>query len=45
MLGILIFGPLAMGAVEAPEFLVIQGLVTIMLLLWAVRLWIKPKPR
>jgi O-antigen ligase len=45
MLGILIFGPLAMGAVEAPEFLVIQGLVTIMLLLWAVRLWIHPKPR
>jgi O-antigen ligase len=45
LLGILIFGPLAMGAVEAPEFLVIQGLVTIMVLLWAVRLWIHPKPR
>ena len=45
MLGILVFGPLAMGAVDAPEFLVLQGLATGMLLLWALRLGISPKPR
>jgi len=45
MLGILIFGPLAMGAVDAPVFLVIQGMTVAMMLLWALRLWINPKPR
>jgi len=45
MLGILIFGPLAMGAVDAPAFLVIQGLTVAMMLLWALRLWIHPKPQ
>ena len=45
MLGILIFGPLAMGAVDATEFLVIQGMTVAMMLLWVVRLWISPKPR
>ncbi len=45
LLGVLIFGPLAMGAVDAPEFLVLQGLTVAMLLLWALRLWISLKPR
>jgi O-antigen ligase len=45
MLGILILGPLAMGAVDAPEFLVIQGLAVFMMLLWALRLWVHVKPR
>ena len=45
VLGILVFGPLAMGAVEAPEFLVIQGLTVVVLLVWALRLWISPKPQ
>jgi O-antigen ligase/Tfp pilus assembly protein PilF len=45
MLGILIFGPLAMGAVDAPAFLVIQGLAVLLLLVWALRLWISPKPQ
>jgi O-antigen ligase len=45
VLGILIFGPLAMGAVDAPAFLVIQGLAVAAMLLWALRLWLNPKPR
>jgi O-antigen ligase len=45
VLGILVFGPLAMGAVEAPEFIVIQGLTAAVMLVWALRLWINPKPR
>jgi len=42
---ILIFGPLATGAVRTPDFLVIQGLTVGVLLLWLARLWINPKPR
>lgn len=45
MLGILLFGPLAMGAVDPAEFLVIQGLAVLMCLLWALRLWVNPKPQ
>ena len=45
VLGILVFGPLAMGAVDPPEFLVIQGLTVAVMLVWALRLWISPKPR
>lgn len=45
VLCILVFGPLAMGAVDAPEFLVIQGLTIGVMLLWALRIWISPKPQ
>ncbi|MGB8369859.1 MAG: O-antigen ligase family protein [Limisphaerales bacterium] len=45
VLGILVFGPLAMGAVDTPEFLVIQGLTVAMMLVWALRWWINPKPQ
>jgi O-antigen ligase len=45
VLGILVFGPLAMGAVDTPEFLVIQGLTMAVMLVWALRLWIGPKPQ
>jgi O-antigen ligase len=45
VLGILVFGPLAMGAVDAPEFVVIQGLLVAVMLVWGLRLWISPKPR
>ena len=45
VLGILVFGPLAMGAVDAPEFLVIQGLTIGVMLLWALRIWVSPKPQ
>jgi O-antigen ligase len=45
VLAILVFGPLAMGAVDTPEFLVIQGLTLGVMLLWALRIWISPKPQ
>jgi len=45
VLAILVFGPLAMGAVDTPEFLVIQGLTAGVMLLWALRIWISPKPQ
>ncbi len=45
VLGILVFGPLAMGAVEPWAFLVVQGLTLAVLLLWALRLLVSPKPQ
>ena len=45
MLAILVFGPLAMGAVRTPEFLVIQALTIGIMVLWGARLWISPKPQ
>jgi O-antigen ligase len=45
VLGILVFGPLAMGAVDTPEFLIIQGLTVAVMLVWMLRLWVSPKPQ
>ena len=45
VLAILVFGPLAMGAVDTPEFLVVQGLTLGVMLLWALRIWVSPKPQ
>ena len=45
VLGILVFAPLAIGAVDAWAFLVVQGLTLGVMLLWALRLWISPKPQ
>ena len=45
VLAILVFGPLAMGAVDAPAFLVVQGLTIGVMILWAVRIWAGPKPQ
>jgi hypothetical protein len=45
VLAILVFAPLAMGAVETLPFLVVQGLTLGVMLLWGLRLWINPKPR
>lgn len=42
---VLIFGPLATGAVRTVEFLVLQGLVVLILGLWILRLWLKPRQR
>ncbi len=41
----LVFGPLAMGAVETPYFLVIQGLTLAVMFLWGLRLWLAPRPQ
>ncbi len=45
VLGILVFGPLAMGAVQEWSFLVIEILTMGVMLLWGVRLWVSPKPQ
>jgi O-antigen ligase len=45
VLGILVFAPLAFGAVDAWAFLVVQGLALGVMLVWALRLWISPKPQ
>jgi hypothetical protein len=45
VLGILVFAPLAFGAVDAWAFLVVQGLTLAVMLLWALRIWINPKPK
>src|SRR5690242_214463 len=45
VLAILVFGPLAMGAVDAWAFLVIQALTIGVMLVWIFRLWISPQPR
>lgn len=43
VLAILVFGPLATGAVRSLEFLVIQGLTLGVMALWGLRLWLNPK--
>ncbi len=45
VLGVLVLGPLAFGAVDTVPFLIIQGLTAVVLLLWCARLWWSPKPR
>jgi len=40
VLAILVFGPLATGAVRGQDFLVIQALTVGVLLLWALRFWL-----
>ena len=45
VLAILVFAPLAMGAVDAWAFLVVQGLTIAVALVWALRLWLSPKPQ
>ena len=45
ILAILIFAPLAFGAVDAWAFLIVQALTLGVLLVWALRLWISPKPQ
>ena len=44
VVAILVFGPLALGAVRAQEFLVIQALTCAAVAVWVFRLWISPKP-
>lgn len=38
LLALLVFAPLAMGAVDAPEFLVVQGLATAVLFWWILKM-------
>jgi O-antigen ligase len=45
VLGVLVFGPLAMGAVGVWQFLVLEGLTLGVMALWALRIWVSPKPQ
>ena len=45
VLAILVFAPLAMGAVDAWAFLVVQALTIGIGLLWVLRIWFSPKPQ
>ncbi len=45
VLALLVFGPLATGAVRVPDFLVLQALTIAAAGLWALRLWLNPRPQ
>ncbi len=45
VLAILVFGPLAAGAVRTLELLVIQGLTMVVMALWGLRFWLNPRPQ
>jgi O-antigen ligase len=45
VLGLLVFAPLAFGAVDAWAFLVVQGAALGVFVLWALRVWASPKPK
>lgn len=44
VLAILAFAPLALGAVRAIDFAVVEFLTVGVLLLWGARLWLSPGP-
>lgn len=45
VLGILVYGPLAMGAVRPVDFLIVEGLAGVAGVLWLARLWLAPQHR
>lgn len=45
VLAILVYAPLATGAVRVPDFLVIQGLTLGVVILWGARLWLNRRPK
>jgi O-antigen ligase len=45
VLAVLLFGPLATGAVRGQDFAVLQGLTVLGLGLWVARCWINPRHR
>src|SRR5690348_10903684 len=45
VLGILVYGPLGLGAVRGLEFGIIQELTVGVMLLWLIRLWLSPRPQ
>jgi len=45
VLVVLVYSPLALGAVRVQEFLVVQLLTLGVLLLWLARLWLNPRPK
>lgn len=45
VLGILVFSPVAMGATRVQEFLVVQLLTVLALVLWVMRIWVAERPK
>ena len=45
MLGMLVFAPLAFGAVDAWAYLTLQGAGALVVVLWVVRLWVNRKTK
>lgn len=45
MLALLVFAPLAFGAVDEWAMLVMQGMAGLVFLVWLARLWLNPKPK
>lgn len=45
VLSLLVFAPMATGAVRSLEFLVVQGLTIVVMVLWGFRIWINPRPK
>ena len=45
LLAMLIFGPLAFGAVDEWSFVIVQGIGALIFVLWGARLWLNPKPK
>jgi len=45
ILGMLVFAPLAFGAVEPWAYLILQGMGVGVCLLWAARLWLSPRTK
>ena len=45
VLAILVYAPLATGAVRVPDFLVIQGLTLGVVVVWGARLWLNRRPK
>ena len=45
VLAILVFGPLALGAVKTWQWLIIEGLTVGVLILWGLRLWLSAHPQ
>ena len=45
VLGMLMFAPLAFGAVDTWAWLVVQVAATMVFILWGARLWLNPRPK
>ncbi len=45
VLGMLVFAPLAFGAVDAWAFLIVQAMAAVIFILWGARLWLKAAKR
>jgi O-antigen ligase/tetratricopeptide (TPR) repeat protein len=45
LLGMLVFAPLAFGAVDEWSLVIVQGMAAVIFALWGAHLWLNPKPK